>query len=271
MKKFFCLLSISLVLAGFAFAHETTIVTGDTAKDYKSGDTVTLYGISSHYNLVGEELEGLNAVEMYVYKNGVKGANLPLKEDKDRLWYEAQYKLADNNLAIAVFRSIGGYTTTFSDGSRTGINKRQAATANPGKTITKTSYFSKWGKYYINPSKADRSFSTPLGHDIEIIPIDNLADMSRGSTIRLRVLYRGKPLPNAEVKATYDYYDYRTMDAWVSTGRRTDNKGEISFKLDHPNMGKPVVWVFRAREVQKVNSPETDEENPAATLLFAVK
>ncbi|GHU49069.1 phosphoribosylglycinamide formyltransferase [Spirochaetia bacterium] len=271
MKKFLCLLSGSLFLAGLAFAHETTIVTGDTAKAYKSGDTVTLYGISSHYNLVGEELEGLDAVELYVYKNGVKGAPLPLKEDTDRLWYEAQYKLADSNLAIAVFRSIGGYTTTFSDGTRSSLNKRQAAAANPGKTIVKTNYFSKWGKYYINPSKTDKSFSTPLGHDIEIIPLDNPADISRGSTIRLRVLYRGKPLPNAEVKATYDYYDYRTMDAWALTGRKTDSKGEISFKLDYPDLGKAVVWVFRAREVQKVNSAETDEENPAATLLFAVK
>ncbi|GHV51115.1 phosphoribosylglycinamide formyltransferase [Spirochaetia bacterium] len=271
MKKLFSLLGMSLVLASLTFAHETTIVTGDTAKDYKSGDTVTLYGISSHYNLVGEELEGLDAVEMYVYKNGVKGANLPLKEDKDRLWYEAQYRLTDNNLAVAVFRSIGGYTTTFSDGSRVRLNKRQAADANPGKTITKTNYFSKWGKYYINPSKTDRTFSTPLGHDIEIVPLDNPANMRRGSTIKLRVLYRGNPLPNAEVKATYDYYDYRTMDAWVSTGRKTDSKGEISFRLNHPNIGKPVVWIFRAREVQRVNSPETDEENPAATLLFAVK
>jgi uncharacterized GH25 family protein len=271
MKKLFCLLGISLVLAGFAFGHETTIISSDSSKDYKSGDTVTLYGISSHYNLVGEELEGLDAVEMYVYKNGVKGTNLPLKEDKDRLWYEAQYRLTDNNLGVAVFRSIGGYTTTFSDGTRSSLNKRQAAAANPGKSVAKTNYFSKWGKYYINPSKADRTFSTPLGHDIEIIPLDNPADMSRGSTIRLRVLYRGKPLPNAEVKASYDYYDYRTIDTWFSTGRRTDSNGEISFKLDHPNIEKAVVWIFRVREVQKVNSAETDEENPAATLLFAVK
>jgi uncharacterized GH25 family protein len=271
MKRVFCLLSIILVFAGFAFAHETTIIPSDNTKDYKSGDTVTLFGISSHYNLVGEELEGLDAVEMYVYKNGVKGANLPLREDKDRLWYEGKYTLTDNNLAIAVFRSIGGYTTTFSDGSRVSMNKRQAAAANPGKTVARTSYFSKWGKYYINPGKADRTFSTPLGHDIEIIPLDNPADMSRNSTMRLRVLYRGRPLPNAEVKASYDYYDYRTMDAWASTGRKTDNNGEISFRLDHPNIGKPVVWFFRVREVQKVNTPETDEENPAATLLFTVK
>jgi uncharacterized GH25 family protein len=260
-----------VVFAGFVFAHETTIIPSDNSKDYKSGDTVTLFGISSHYNLVGEELEGLDAVEMYVYKNGVKGANLPLREDKDRLWYEGKYTLTDNSLAIAVFRSIGGYTTTFSDGSRVSMNKRLAAAANPGKTITRTNYFSKWGKYYINPSKADRTFSTPLGHDIEIIPLDNPADMSRNSTMKLRVLYRGRPLPNAEVKASYDYYDYRTMDAWAFTERKTDNNGEISFRLDHPNIGKPVVWFFRAREVQKVNTPETDEENPAATLLFTVK
>lgn len=260
-----------LVTAGFAFAHETTIIPDNTSKDYKSGDTVTFFGISSHYNLVGEELEGLDAVEMYVYKNGIKGSNLPLTENKDRLWYEGKYTLTDNNLAIAVFRSIGGYTTTFSDGTRVGMDKRRAAAANPGKSIVKTNYFSKWGKYYLNPSKADRTFSTPLGHDIEIVPLDNPAGMARDSTIKLRVLYRGKPLPNAEVKATYDYYDYRTIDAWVSTGRRTDNNGEISFKLNHPDIGKPVVWIFRAREVQKVNSQETDEENPAATLLFAVK
>jgi uncharacterized GH25 family protein len=271
MKKLFCLLGIGLVFAFFVSAHETTIIPSDTSKDYKSGDTVTFFGISSHYNLVGEELEGFDAVEMYVYKNGVKGSNLPLTENKDRLVYEGKYTLTDNTPVIAVFRSIGGYTTTFSDGSRVSQNKRAAAQGNPGKSITSTGYFSKWGKYYLNPSKTDRSFSTPLGHDIEIIPLDNPADMTRNSTMRLRVLYRGRPLPNAEVKATYDYYDYRTMDAWASTGKRTDNNGEISFRLDHPNIGKPVVWIFRARETHVVNTAETDQENPAATLLFTVK
>jgi uncharacterized GH25 family protein len=271
MKKLFFLLGIGIVFACVVSAHETTIIPGDTSKEYKSGDTVTFFGISSHFNLVGEELEGLDAVEMYVYKNGVKGPNLPLTENRDRLVYEGKYTLTDNTPVIAVFRSIGGYTTTFSDGTRVSLNKRAAAQANPGKSITRTGYFSKWGKYYLNPSKTDRSFSTPLGHDIEIIPLDNPADMTRNSTMRLRVLYRGKPLPNAEVKASYDYYDYRTMDAWASTGRKTDANGEISFRLEHPDIGKPVVWIFRVRETHNVNTPETDQENPAATLLFTVK
>jgi uncharacterized GH25 family protein len=271
MKRFFCLFGISLVFAGFTSAHETTVIPDNTSKDYKSGDTVTFFGISSHYNLVGEELEGLDAVEMYMYKNGVKSPNLPLAENTDRLWYEGTYTLTDNTPVIAVFRSIGGYTTTFSDGSRVGLDKRQAAAANPGKSITRTGCFSKWAKYYLNPSRTDRTFSTPLGHDIEIIPLDNPAGKTRNSTMRLRVLYRGKPLPNAEVKASYDYFDYRTMDAWAFTGKKTDANGEISFRLDHPNIGKPVVWIFRVREVHRVNTPETDEENPAATLLFAVK
>ncbi|MDR1420902.1 MAG: DUF4198 domain-containing protein [Treponema sp.] len=271
MRRIFCLLCIGLVFAGFAFGHETTIITSDSARDYRSGDTVELFGISSHYNLVGEELEGLDAVEMHVYKNGIKGEALPLTENKDRLWYEGKYTLTDNSLAIAVFRSIGGYTTTFSDGTRVSLNKRAAAAANPGKTVSKTSYFTKWSKYYINPGSADRTFSVPLGHDLEIIPLDNPANMRRGGTMRLRVLYQGKPLPNAEVKASYDYYDYRTMDAWASTGRKTDRNGEISFRLDHPDIKKPVIWFFRVRELQRVNTAETDEENPAATLLFVVK
>ncbi|MDR0388807.1 MAG: DUF4198 domain-containing protein [Spirochaetaceae bacterium] len=271
MKRLFCLLGTGLVFAFFVSAHETTIIPSDTSRDYKSGDAVTFFGISSHYNLVGEELEGLDAVEMYVYKNGVKGPNLPLTENKDRLVYEGKYALTDNTPVIAVFRSIGGYTTTFSDGTRVRLDKRAAARANPGKSIVSTGYFSKWGKYYLNPDRSDRSFSTPLGHDIEIIPLDNPAGMTRNSTMRLRVLYRGRPLPNAEVKASYDYYDYRTMDAWASTGRRTDNNGEISFRLDHPDIGKAVVWFFRVRETHRVNSAETDQENPAATLLFLVK
>jgi uncharacterized GH25 family protein len=271
MKKASFLLGMGLVCAVFASAHETTLIPGDTSREYRPGDTVTLMGISSHYNLVGEELEGLDAVEMYVYKNGLRGPNLPLRENAERLVYEGSYTLTDTNPVIAVFRSIGGYTTTFSDGTRVSLDKRTAARTYPEKSIVNTGYFSKWAKYYLNPNRNDRSFSAPLGHDIEIIPLDNPAGMTRNSTMRLRVLYRGRPLPNAEVKASYDYYDYRTMDAWASTGRRTDNNGEISFRLDHPDMGKTVVWIFRVRETRPVNTGEADQENPAATLLFPVR
>ncbi|MDR2304675.1 MAG: hypothetical protein LBE10_08825 [Treponema sp.] len=85
MKKLFCLSGIGFVFAFFVSAHETFIIPGDSSKDCKAGDTATLTGILSHYFAVGGEIEPPETVEMYVYKNGVKSANIPLEVNRDRV------------------------------------------------------------------------------------------------------------------------------------------------------------------------------------------
>jgi uncharacterized GH25 family protein len=270
MKKLICALAVCLFVSGFVFGHETFIIPGDIQKEYKAGDTAQLFGVSSHYFAVGEEIEPPDTVEMHVYKNGVKGENLPLEANKDRVWYEASYRLTDDTPVVAVFRSIGGFYSIMTDGSYADGNKREAAAANPGKTVQVSRYFTKWAKLYLNPNKGDKTFSNPLGHDIEIIPLDNPANIRRGSNIKLRVLYKGQPYANAEVKATHDYYDYHSMDVWAKTGK-TDSKGEISFKLDHSNIGKTVLWAFQVGDIRKSTQPDVDEDNLKAMLLFAVK
>jgi uncharacterized GH25 family protein len=252
------------------FGHETFIIPGDTQKDYKAGDTAQLFGISSHYFAVGEEIEPPDTVEMHVYKNGVKGANLPLEPNQDRVWYEASYRLTDNTPVIAVFRSIGGFYSIFTDGSYADGNRHEAAEANPGKTVQVSRYFTKWAKLYLNPNSGDKTFNVPLGHDIEIVPLDNPAGLRRNSTLKLRVLYKGQPYANAEVKATYDYYDYHTMDAWAKTAK-TDSKGEVSFRLDHPNLGKTIIWGFQVGDMRTSTQPDVDEDNLKAMLILAVK
>jgi uncharacterized GH25 family protein len=270
MKKLYCVLGICLFVASFVFGHETFIIPGDTQKEYKAGDTAQLFGISSHYFAVGEEIEPPETVEMQVYKNGAKGPNLSLEPNRDRVWYEANYRLADDTPVVAVFRSIGGFYSIMTDGSYADGNKRQAAADNPEKTVQVSRYFTKWAKLYLNPNKNDKTFSAPLGHDIEIIPLSNPADMKRNSTIKLRVLYKGQPYANAEVKATHDYYDYHTMDAWARTAK-TDGKGEVSFRLDHPNLGKAILWGFQVSDTRKSTQPDVDEDNLKAMLLFVVK
>jgi uncharacterized GH25 family protein len=156
------------------------------------------------------------------------------------------------------------------DGSYADGNRREAAAANPGKTVQVSRYFTKWAKLYLNPGRSDRTFSNPLGHDIEIIPLDNPANIRRNSTIKLRVLYKGQPYANAEVKATYDYYDYHTMDAWAKTAR-TDSRGEVSFRLDHPNLEKAVLWAFQVGDMRKSTQPDVDEDNLKAMMLFVVR
>ncbi|MDR1985828.1 MAG: DUF4198 domain-containing protein [Treponema sp.] len=269
-KNMLVTFALCAAIAAAAQAHETFIIPGDTSKDYKAGDTAALIGISSHYFAVGEEIEPPETVEMYVYKNGVKGGNIPLEANRDRLWYEGRYRLTDDTPVIAVFRSIGGFYSILTDGSYADGNRSQALAANPGKSVQVSRYFTKWGKLYLNPNRNDRNFSQALGLDFEIVPLNNPAEMRRGSSMRLRVLYKGQPWANGEVKATWDYYDYHTMDAWAQTGK-TDTKGEVSFRLDHVDMKKPVLWIFQAGDTRKSSQPNADEDNLKATLVFAVK
>ena len=68
----------------------------------------------------------------------------------------------------------------------------------------------------------------------------------------------------------WDYYDYHTMDAWAHT-EKTDANGEVTFRLNHVNMGKPILWIFQAGDMRKSSQSDIDEENLKATLVFAVK
>jgi nickel transport protein len=45
-------------------------------------------------------------------------------------------------------------------------------------------------------------FNTVVGHDIEIVPLTDPAAAARDSTLQVRVLFEGKPLPNVKVETS---------------------------------------------------------------------
>jgi uncharacterized GH25 family protein len=270
MKKIFgfgfvCFFTLACA-AGSLFAHEFFVIP-DVVKDYKTGDAVTIDALSTHYFTVGEELEPVEVNEVYAVKNGTRGPDLRLEKNADRVWYEATYQLVDNEPVVIVGNRKGGFYCLFTDGSYADGTRAEAAAANRGKTIATARYFAKYSKYYLNPDPKDARFSVPLGHDIEIIPLDNPAKIRKGffSKARFRVLYKGQPLANAEVSATYDYYNYKTANAYAQTVK-TDEKGEVSFKIDNAGL-----WLVRVSDTRKSSHPDTDEDNLAAIVVFTVK
>jgi uncharacterized protein (DUF736 family) len=60
------------------------------------------------------------------------------------------------------------------------------------------------------------------------------------------------------------------MDAWART-EKTDGRGEVSFKLDHPNLGKTVLWAFQVGDTRRSSQPDVDEDNLKAMLILPVK
>jgi uncharacterized GH25 family protein len=256
---------LTAALAAAAWGHEFFVMPGEV-KDYKAGDTVQLNVLSTHYFTVGEELEPEEVNEVYIVKNGQRtGGSLPLTQNDNRHWYETSYRLADSNPVIVAGIRKGGFLSVFTDGSYADGTGSEAAAAYPEKTIARTEYFAKYAKLHLNPSANDTAFSTPLGHEMEIIPLDNPARIRAGSFSRakFRVLYQGQPLANAEISATYDYYNYKTADTWAQTVR-TDAKGEAIIKIDHHGL-----WLVRASDTRQ-STRGADTDTLSAVLVFPV-
>ena len=265
MKKFFVLGAALILMAAHLSAHEFFVMP-EEVNDYRAGDTVKIDALSTHYFTVGEELEPVEVNEVYIVKNGVKtGANLPLTANRDRLWYETSYRLSDDTPVIVVGNRIGGFYCLFTDGGYADGKRADVAAANPGKTVGTARYFAKYSKLYLNPNTRDTTFNRPLGHALEIIPLENPAQYRNGFRPRFRVLYNGQPLANAEIAATYDYYNYKTENAYAQT-EKTDAKGEVQFRITNPG-----IWLVRISDTRKSAYPGTDEDNNAAILVFTVK
>jgi uncharacterized GH25 family protein len=261
MKKTFLMLAAVLIAGGTAWAHEFFVMTDN--KTFKSGDKVPLYVLSTHYFTVGEELEGLNYNKVWVRQGG-RRTELAVKENPYRVWYETEFTLQGDAPVIVEGNRVGGYTTRFTDGSSFAGKPSDALKANPGKTIARASFLEKFSKTYINPGARDTSFSTPLGFTLEIIPVDNPANYKAGTNARFRVLYRGQPLAGAEVFAVYDYYDYKTMNAYEQKGN-TDRAGEITFRI-----GSPGIWILRVRDSRTANDLVPITENNDSIIVFTV-
>jgi uncharacterized GH25 family protein len=261
MKKMFLLLAAALTLGGAAGGHEFFVMTDN--KTFKTGDTVPLYVLSTHYFTVGEELEGLKYNRVWVRQGGGR-TELSLKENPDRLWYETEFRLQSDTPVIVEGNRVGGYTTRFTDGSSFEGTPAEAGRANPNKTVARATFLEKFSKTYINPRPGDSGFSVPLGYTLEVIPLDNPASLRPGSNARFRVLYKGQPLANAEVFAVYDYYDYKTLNAYEQKGN-TDRNGEISFRISSPG-----VWIIRVRDSRNSTVPGVSVENNDSIVVFAV-
>ncbi|MDR2480712.1 MAG: DUF4198 domain-containing protein [Spirochaetaceae bacterium] len=263
-KKMFFVTAFLAVIGGLVWAHEFFVIPREI-KDYKTGDTIALDVLSTHHFMVGEEIETPASVnQVYVLQNGEKTV-LTLTANQARLLYETSYKLKGDSPALLVGNRMGGYYCIFTDGSYADGKKAEVAKANSQKTIAKSRYFAKFSKTYLTPNVQDDSFKTPLGQDIEIVPVTNPANIKKGSTAEFQVLYKGKPLVGAEVSATYDSYDNKTENKYALTAK-TNKKGEVKFKI-----GKSGIWLVRVSDTRASNEADVDEENLAAIVVFSVK
>ena len=105
------------------------------------------------------------------------------------------------------FLVLAEYLPTFWSKNAAGW-KRQNMTQMPDATYCEQTRM--YGKNIVNVGheSADTAVITrPVGQMLEIVPLDNPANVQVGERFKVKVLLNGEPLPNATLTATFDGFD----------------------------------------------------------------
>ncbi|OPL14048.1 MAG: hypothetical protein AVO34_05980 [Firmicutes bacterium ML8_F2] len=128
-------------------------------------------------------------------------------------------------------------------------------------------YFENYAKALINVGQPHaEDFNVPVGHGIEIVPMENPFLKKTGDTLRLKVLHKGKPARFCQVSATY--VGFSTGEDYAYSNK-TDRNGETVIRLLHPGQ-----WIVLA-SVRKPAGEELRgkclETKYSASLSFAIE
>ncbi|WP_430472223.1 DUF4198 domain-containing protein [Wielerella bovis] len=120
--------------------------------------------------------------------------------------YNYQYQSA-KPVADGSYLVVAEYQPTFWSKNAAGW-KRENMTQMQDATYCEQTRM--YGKNIVNVGhdSADTAIITrPVGHMLEIVPLDNPANIHVGDRFKVKVLLNGEPLPNVTLTATFDGFD----------------------------------------------------------------
>lgn len=116
--------------------------------------------------------------------------------------YQSKKPIDDGSYLV-----IAEYKPTFWSKNAMGW-KRQSMVDMPDATYCEQTRM--YGKNIVNighESAQTHIISKPVGHMLEIVPLDNPANIHVGERFKVKVLFKGEPLVNVTLTATFDGFD----------------------------------------------------------------
>ncbi len=126
-------------------------------------------------------------------------------------------------------------------------------------------YYEQYAKALINVGKELDNFDKPVGHKIEIIPLENPNEIKEGDFLPIQVLFDNKPAMYCQVLATYSGFSTDEEFAYTTS---TDGEGIARIRLLHygPWLVKASMKLPAPREMED----KCNELHYTATLTFEV-
>ncbi|MFP3867609.1 MAG: DUF4198 domain-containing protein [Desulfobacteraceae bacterium] len=105
----------------------------------------------------------------------------------------------------------------------------------------------------------------PVQSNLEILPLQDPTTMKTGDTLRVRIVFQGKPLAGAKLEFSHEGWT-DPQKPFTSLGK-TNEKGEIQVKVD-----KPGWWLLTASHKTPYEDPEEcDDYFYRASLTWQVR
>jgi uncharacterized GH25 family protein len=267
-KSLFLAVVVFAVLCGTVNAHQWFATLGDV-REYKPGDPVPLVVYSTHHFMIGEGVQDAARNQFFVLQNNrLTDAAVTVSRNEAQKVLTGSFPLPNGAPAMVVVNSVGRFSNATPLGTKTAAKLTVKAL---GVNVTKTTYSEGWSKIYVNPSSQDRSFATPLGLPLEIVPVTNPADIAAGSPAVFTVLLRGSPLANAEINATYKAYNSTDEEAWAVQGLKTDASGQVSITIPSGRAARDL-WIVKAAYAGEVfGNPFYEAESYTSWVSFVVR
>lgn len=193
------------------------------------------------------------------YMLGPDGKRIDIAGTADTA-YKPLHPPAENGAYIAVVTMNGRYWTKTTQGYQGGKSKVDV------KNAISCTHSLKYSKSIINlGSGPDHHLSNWLGHDLEILPLGNPARLKKGDSVPIQVLFHGKPLPKAQVFATYAGFSDKSHTYAYST--QTDSEGKADIQAHSSG-----AWLVKVNHRDEYPNPEKcDEYSFTATLTFEIQ
>ena len=235
-----------------ADAHYPWINLADYTPEPGEAFKITI-GWGHHYPLDGflkrDDLENISIIGQGKTKHDVKTSSEVEFQSEESIHEQGVY-------IIAAKRKAGFYTKTTEGGkmrSKIGL-----------KNIIRCSHSHMCMKAVVNVGKERGKVDTSIGHPMEIIPLQNPAELRAGDYMPVQVLLKGKPF-KGNIYATY--IGFSTQKNTFAYTTSTDKKGKGEIKLLCSG-----VWMIKAdQEEPYPDQSECDVESFVATLTFEVK
>ncbi len=108
-----------------------------------------------------------------------------------------------------------------------------------------------------------RGYGTVFGYPAEIVPLENPYALRSGTTLRVRAMVNGKPVPSQ-----YILYGGRNANGTNIPERSTRSLADGTARIP---LGAPGEWYIKFIHMTRVANDSVDYESRWATLTFAVK